>query len=185
MKGKKKLDPKIIIAAAVVVVVIAVVAYMNMEKIEVMVKKTAGSESKDLLALAKDAEESGDTRKALQYYEGFISAASASDPDLGSAYGGIGSIHIKQKNYHKAIENFQKALDHSNQYLGKNSQEAAQYWFSLAAIYDLQGESTKALSHYKNSQSIKVKLGVDTEKVDQIVDELEEYMVNANLQTAS
>ena len=185
MKEKKKTDPKLIIIAAVVVIAAAVFAYMNMEKIEVMVKKTAGSESKDLLALAKEAEESGNTGKAIEYYEGFITAASESDPELGNAYGGMGKIYFKEFKYHRAIENFKKALDHSTQYIGKNSQEAARHWFSLAAIYDKQGEVKKALSHYKNSQAIKAKLGVDTDQVDQVIDELEDYMVNANLQTTS
>ncbi len=185
MQGKKKVDPKIMIIGAVVVVAAAIFAYMNMEKIEIMVKKTAGSESKDLLALAMAAEEAGNTHKALEYYEGFVSSASESDPELGNAYGGIGNIYFKQFKYHKAIQNLQKALDHSTQYIGKNSQEAARHWFSLASIYDKQGEVKKALSHYKNSRAIKAKLGVDTDDVDRVIDELEDYMVNANLQTTS
>ena len=43
----------------------------------------------------------------------------------------------------------------------------------------------EALEHYKNSRDIQSKLGRDTEKVDKVIDELENYMVNAKLQSRS
>lgn len=185
-KGFKKSDPKIkIIAAVVVVVVVAITGYMNMEKIEIMVKKTTGSAPQDLLALAYEAEAAGDNDKAIGYYEGFISVQSKDNPKVAAAYTGIGNIYLKEFKYHKAVLQFQKALDHTNEYGSKESQEAAAAWYSLGAVYDKQGEVKKALNHYKSSQTIQAKLGVDTDEVDQVIDELEDYMVNANLHTSS
>ena len=183
--GQKKVDPKIMIIGAVVLVAAALFAYMNKETLEIMVKKTTGSETKDLLAMARAAEEGGDYDKALEYYNGYITVQPKEDPNLGNAYSGIGTIYFKQFKYHNAIQNFQKALDHSTQFIGPESQEVSEHWYSLAAIYDKQGEVKKALEHYKNSQAIKAKLGVDTDQVDQVILELEDYMVNANLESTT
>lgn len=184
-KGQKKTNPKIMIIAAVVVVAVAVVGYMNMEKIEILVKQSTGSAPQDLLALAQEAEAAGDTGKAIGYYEGFISVQPKENPKVAAAYTGIGNIYLKEFKYHKAVQQFQKALDLTNQYGSKDSQEAAAAWYSLGAVYDKQGEVKKALDHYKSSQTIQAKLGVDTDDVDQVIDELEDYMVNANLHTSS
>ena len=189
MTGKKKNKTILIAVAALVLAGVGVYGYMNVEKLEVMVKKTTGSTSQDLLELAKGAEQSGDYDKALGYYQGFVDvhsdAPANTDPGVGIAYAGMGNIYLKQFKYPKAIEYLKKALDHSTQYAGKQSQQAADQWFSLASIYDKQGEIKTALDHYKNSRAIQVKLDGDTGKVDQVIDELEDYMVNANLQTRS
>ena len=189
MTGKKK-NKTILIAVAVLVLAgVGVYGYMNVEKLEVMVKKTTGSNSQDLLALAKGAEQSGDYDKALDYYQGFVDVHSGApahtDPGVGIAYAGMGNIYFQQFKYPKAIEYLKKALDHSTQYAGKQSQQAADQWFILASVYDKQGEIKLALDHYKNNRDIEAKLGGDTEKVDTVIDELENYMVNANLQTRS
>lgn len=185
MTGKKKNKTILIAVAALVLAGVGVYGYMNVEKLEVMVKKTTGSDSQDLLALAKTAEQDGDNDKALGYYQGFVSVHSDTDPGVGTAYAGMGSIYLKQFKYPKAIEYLKKALDHSAQYAGKQSQQAADQWFILASVYDKQGEIKTALDHYKNSRAIQVKLDGDTGKVDKVIDELEDYMVNANLQTRS
>ncbi len=189
MTGKKKNKTILIIAAALVLVGAGVYAYVNLEKLEVLVKKTTGSDSRDLLALAQEAERAGDYNKALEYYQGFLDvhsdAPANTDPGVGTAYAGAGNIYFKQFKYPKAIEYLKKALDHSTQYVGKQSQQVADHWFSLASIYDKQGEVKTALDHYKNSRDILTKLDGDTAKVDKVIDELEDYMVNANLQTRS
>ncbi len=189
MTGKKKNKTILIAVTALVLAGVGVYGYMNVEKLEVMVKKTTGSNSQDLLALAKGAEQSGDYDKALDYYQGFVDvhsdAPAHTDPGVGIAYAGMGNIYFQQFKYPKAIEYLKKALDHSTQYAGKQSQQAADQWFILASVYDKQGEIKLALDHYKNSRDIQVKLGGDTEKVDTVIDELENYMFNANLQTRS
>ncbi len=189
MTGKKKSKTILIIVAALVLAGAGVYGYINMEKLEVLVKKTTGSDSQDLLALAQEAEQAGNNDKALDYYQGFLDvhsdAPANTDPGVGTAYAGMGNIYFKQFKYSKAIEYLKKALDHSTQYAGKQSQQAADRWFILASIYDKQGEIKTALDHYKNSRDIRAKLDGDTEKVDKVIDELENYMVNANLQTSS
>lgn len=189
MTGKKKNKTILIVVAALVLVAAGVYAYINMEKLEVMVRKSTGSDSQDLLALAQKAEQAGNHDKALGYYQGFLDVHSAApantDPGVGTAYAGMGNIYFKQFKYPKAIEYFKKALDHSTQYVGKRSQQTADHWFYLASVYDKQGEVKMALDHYKNSRRIMAKLDKDTGKVDKVIDELEDYMVNANLQTRS
>lgn len=189
MNGKKKNKIILITVAAIVLVGAGVFAYFNLEKLEVMAKKSAGSSSHDLLALASEAEQAGNFDKALDYYQGFLDvhsdAPANTDPGVGTAYAGMGNIYFKRFKYAKAIEYLKKALDHSSQYAGKQSQQTADHWFSLASVYDKQGEVKMALEHYKNSRNIQAKLGGDTAKVDTVIDELENYMVNANLQTSS
>ena len=189
MTGKKKNKTILIAVAALVLAGVGVYGYMNMEKLEIMVKKTTGSDSQDLLALAKGAEQAGDNDKALDYYQGFLDvhsdAPANTDSGVGTAYAGMGNIYFKQFKYPKAIEYLKKALDHSTQYGGQQSQQAADHWFLLASVYDKQGEIKTALDHYKNSRDILAKLDGDTAKVDKMIDELEDYMVNANLQTRS
>ena len=185
MTGKKKNKTILIAVVALVLTGAGVYGYMNMEKLEILVKKTTGSDSQDLLALAKNAEQSGDYDKAMGYYQGYVSASSDTDPNVGVAYAGMGNIYFKQFKYPKAIEYLKKALDHSAQYAGKQSQQAAEQWFVLASVYDKQGDIKLALDHYKNSRDILTKLDGDTGKVDKMIDELEDYMVNANLQTNS
>ena len=185
MTGKKKNKTILIAVVALVLAGAGVYGYMNMEKLEILVKKTTGSDSQDLLALAQGAEQSGDYDKAMGYYQGYVSVNSDTDPNVGTAYAGIGNIYLKQFKYPKAIEYLKKALDHSTQYAGPQSPQMAEHWFILASVYDKQGEIKTALDHYKNSRDILVKLDGDTEKVDKMIDELEDYMVNANLQTRS
>ena len=187
MTGKKKNKTILIAVAALVLAGAGVYAYMNMEKLEVLIKKTTGSNSQDLLALAVEAEQSGDYDKALGYYQGFVDVHSdaPANTDVGTAYASMGNIYLKQFKYPKAIEYLKKGLDHSTQYGGKNSQLTADHWFALASIYDKQGEIKTALNHYKNSRNILVKLDGDTGRVDKVIDELEDYMVNANLQSRS
>ena len=156
MTDKKK-NKTILIAVAVLVLAGAsAYGFMNIEKLEVFVKKSTGSESQDLLALAQGAEQAGDSDKALSYYQGFLDvhsdATTKTDPGLSTAYAGMGNIYFKQFKYPKAIEYLKKALDHSNLYVDPNSQQVADQWFSLASIYDKQGEVKTALSHYKNSR---------------------------------
>ena len=189
MTDKKK-NKTILIAVAVLVLAGAsAYGFMNIEKLEVFVKKSTGSESQDLLALALGSEQAGDSDKALGYYQGFIDAHSdastKTDPGVSTAYASMGNIYFKQFKYPKAIEYLKTALDHSNLYVDPNSQQVADQWFSLASIYDKQGEVKTALTHYKNSRDILVKLDGNTDKVDKVIDELEDYMVNANLHTRS
>ncbi len=189
MTGKKKNKTILIIVAALVLVGVGIYGFMNMEKLEILVKKSTGSDSRDLLALAVEAEQAGDSDKALEYYQGFLDvhsdAPANTDPSVGTAYAGMGNIYFKQFKYPKALDYLKKALDHSTQYAGKQSPQLADHWFYLAAVYDKQGDVKLALDHYKNSRSIQAKLGVDTGRVDTVIDELENYMVNANLQTRS
>ena len=185
MTGKNKNKTILIAVVALVLAGVGVYGYMNIEKLEVLVKKTTGSDSQDLLALAQGAEQSGDYDKAMGYYQGYVSANSDTDPNVGTAYAGMGNIYFKQFKYPKAIEYLKKALDHSTQHVGPQSQQMANHWFILASVYDKQGEIKIALDHYKNSRNILVKLDEDTGKVDKMIDELEDYMVNANLQTRS
>jgi tetratricopeptide (TPR) repeat protein len=189
MTGKQKNKTALIIVATLILAGAGVYGYMNMEKLEVLVKKTTGNTSQDLLALAKEAEQAGDNDKALEYYQGFIDvhsdAPANADPAISSAYAGMGNIYFKQFKYNKAIEYLKKGLDHSAQYGDKNSQQTADHWYSLASVYDKQGEVKMALDNYKNSRNVQVKLGGDTDKVDKVIDELEDYMVNAKLQTSS
>lgn len=185
MTGKKKNKTILIAVAAVLLAGVGAYGFMNMETLEVLVKKTTGSDSQDLLALAKSAEQSGDYDKAMGYYEGYVTASSGTDPNVGTAYAGMGNIYLKKFKYPKAIEYLKKAMDHSTQYAGVESEQMAEHWFILASVYDKQGEIKTALDHYKNSRKILVKLDGDTAKVDKMIDQLEDYMVNANLQTRS
>jgi tetratricopeptide (TPR) repeat protein len=189
MTGKKKSKTILIAVATLILVGAGVYGYMNMEKLEVLVKKSTGSNTQDLLALAQAAEQSGDNDKALGYYQGFIDvnsdAPANTDPNVGIAYASMGNIYLKQFKYNEATEYLKKGLDHSTQHGGKDSTLTAEHWYSLASIYDKQGEVKTALEHYKNSRAILVKLDVDTGKVDKMIDELEDYMVNASLHTSS
>ena len=185
MTEKKKNKTILIAVVALVLAGAGVYGYMNIEKLEVLVKKSTGSDSQDLLALAKGAEQSGDYDKAMGYYQGYVSASSDTDPGVGTAYAGMGSIYFKQFKYPKAIEYLKKALEHSNLYVNPKNEQVADQWFILASVYDKQGDIKLALDHYKNSRAILVKLDGNTDKVDKMIDELEDYMVNANLQTRS
>ena len=144
MTGKKKNKTILIAVVALILAGAGMYGYMNIEKLEVLVKKTTGSDSQDLLALAQAAEQSGDYDKALGYYQGFVDVHSdgsvSTDPNVGTAYASMGNIYLKQFKYPKAIEYLKKGLDHSTQYGGKNSQLTADHWFALASIYDKQGE---------------------------------------------
>ena len=185
MTGKKKNKTILIIVAAVVLAGAGAYGFMNMETLEILAKKTTGSESQDLLAMAKEAEQNGDNDKAMGYYEGYANTHSDTDPGVGTAYAGMGNIYLKQLKYPKALEYLKKALDHSNQYVGKQSQQTADHLFLLGSVYDKQGEIKTALDHYKNSRDILVKLDGDTEQVDKMIVALEDFMVNVNLQTSS
>ena len=189
MTGMKKNKIILITVTALVLMGAGVYGYFNIEKLEIMAKKSSGSDSQDLLALAAKAEQAGNHDKALDYYQGFLDvhldAPANADPGVGTAYAGMGNIYFKQFKYPKALDYLKKALDHSTQYAGKQSQQTADHWFYLAAVYDKQGEVKTALDHYKNSRNIQAKLGGDTGKVDTVIDELENYMVNANLHSSS
>ena len=149
----------------------------------------AAAVSKNLLAKAHEAEQKGDTEEALEYYQEYLEINAApphnTQPEVGGVYASMGNIYYKQFKYTKAIDHFKKALDHSTQHVGQQSQQTADNWLSLASIYDKQGEVKMALDHYKNNKAIQVKLGGDTSKVDKVIDELEHYMVTAKLQSSS
>ena len=189
MNAKKKNKIILITVTALVLAGAGVYGYFNLEKLEMMAKKTSGSNSQDLLALAQKAEQAGHSDKAMDYYQGFLDvhsdAPANTDPGVGTAYAGMGNIYFKQFKYSKAIDYLNKALDHSTQYAGKQSLQTADHWFYLASVYDKQGEVKMALDHYKNSRNIQAKLGGDTGKVDTVIDELENYVVNANLHGSS
>jgi len=189
MTEKKKSNTLLIILAVVVLAAGGVYGYMKYFPGEggssEESKKAAISEN--LLAKAQKAEQASDTDEALEYYQEFLEI-NAQPPDhknpaVGGVYASMGNIYFKQFKYPKAIEYLKKALDHSTQYAGPQSLQMANHWFILASVYDKQGEIKTALDHYKNSRSILVKLDGDTSKVDKMIDELEDYMVNANLQT--
>jgi tetratricopeptide (TPR) repeat protein len=145
--------------------------------------------SENLLTKAKQAEQEGNTDKALEYYQEYLEVNAAppnnTQPAIGGVYASMGNIYFKQLKYPKAIEFLKKGLDHSSKYGDKSSLETAKNWFALASIYDKQGEVQLALDNYKNSRAIQAKLGSDTGKVDKVIDQLEDYMVNAKLQTRS
>jgi tetratricopeptide (TPR) repeat protein len=188
MAEKKNNKIVLIAVAALALVGASVYGYMKyLPERTQEARKVAVSEN--LLTKAKQAEQEGNTDKALEYYQEYleVNAAPPNDtqPVIGDVYASMGNIYFKQLKYPKAIEFLKKGLDHSSKYGDKNSLETAQNWFALAAIYDKQGEVQMALDNYKNSQAIQVKLGGNTERVDKVIDELEDYMVNAKLQTRS
>jgi tetratricopeptide (TPR) repeat protein len=184
----KKNKTVLIIVAALALVGAGVYGYMKY--LPEGAKEARKAEvSENLLAKAKEAEQEGDTEEALEYYQEYLEVnaepPSNTQPVVGTVYASMGNIYFKGFKYPKAIEYLQKALDHSLQYAGKQSPELADHWFYLAAVYDKQGEVKMALDHYKNSRDIQDKLGRDTGKVDKVIDELEDYMVNAKLQSRS
>ena len=188
MNGNK--NKKIILIVAAVLVLGGAVAYGYIKYLPEEAKQARQAKvSENLLAKAKKAEQQGDTEKALDYYQEFLDVNAEpphnTRPAVGTVYASMGNIYFKQFKYAKAIDYLKKALDHSTQYVGKNSEAAGQHWFYLASVYDKQGEVKLALDHYKNSRNIQAKLGWDTGKVDTVIDELEDYMVNAKLQTRS
>jgi tetratricopeptide (TPR) repeat protein len=188
MTGKKKNKTILIAVTALVLAGTGVYGYMKYLPEEARESRKA-EVSENLLAKAKEAELQGDTDEALEYYQEFLDInaepPSNTKPAVGSVHASMGNIFFKKFKYSQAIEHFKKALDHSTQYVGKQSQLSADHWFFLASVYDKQGEVKTALDHYKNSRDIQVKLGGDTEMVDKMIDELEDYMVNANLQSRS
>jgi len=188
MTGKKKNKTILIVVAALVLVSAGVYGYMKYLP-EGTQEARQAAVSDDLLAKAKEAEQQGDTEEALEYYQEFLDVNAEPpnniNPKIGPVYASMGNIYFKTLKYSKAIDYLKKALDHSTQYVGKQSPQVADQWFYLAAVYDKQGEVKLALDHYKNSRSIQAKLGVDTGRVDVVIDELEDYMVNAKLQTRS
>lgn len=189
MTGKKNNKTILIsVVAALVLVGAGVYGYMKYLP-EESEQAHAAAVSEDLLAKAKQAELEGNTEDALEYYQDYLDINAEppnnTNPAIGTVYASMGNIYFKQFKYPKAIDYLKKALDHSLQYAGKQSPQAADQWFYLASIYDKQGEVKLALDHYKNSRDIQAKLGRDTGKVDTVIDELEGYMVNANLQSRS
>ena len=188
MAEKKNNKIVLIAVAALALVGASVYGYMKyLPEGTLEARKVAVSEN--LLTKAKQAELEGDTDGALKYYQEYLEINATppnnTQPAMGGVYASMGNIYYKQLKYPKAIEFLKKGLDHSSKYGDKNSLETAKNWFVLASIYDKQGEVQMALDNYKNSQAIQVKLGGDTGKVDKVIDELEDYMVNANLQTRS
>jgi tetratricopeptide (TPR) repeat protein len=188
MSEKKNNKIVLIAVAALALVGAGVYGYMKyLPEGTQEARKVAISEN--LLTKAKQAELEGDTDEALKYYQEYLDINAElpnnTQPAIGGVYASMGNIYFKQLKYPKAIEFLKKGLDHSSKYGDKNSLETAENWFALAAIYDKQGEVQMALDNYKNSQAIQVKLDGDTAKVDKVIDELEDYMVNANLQTRS
>lgn len=191
MTEKKKSNTVLIIVLAVLVLGAVGYGYM---KYSTETGGPGGSSGKatvneNLLAKAKQAEQAGDTDQALEYYQEFLTI-NAQPPDLknpavGTVHASMGNIYFKKFKYPKAIEHFKTALDHAILHIGKQSQEAGERWFSLASIYDKQGEVKTALEHYQNSRAIQAKLGEDTSDVDQVILALEDYMLNAKLQTQS
>ncbi len=188
MTGKKKSKIILIITAVLVLTAAGVYGYIKYLPEEAQQARQA-KVSENLLAKAKEAEQQGNTAKALEYYQEFLDVNAEppgnTQPAVGTVYASMGNIYFKQFKYAKAIDYLKKALDHSTQYVGKNSKEAGDHWFYLATVYDKQGDVKLALDHYKNSRSIQAKLGRDTGKVDTVIDELENYMVNAKLHTRS
>jgi tetratricopeptide (TPR) repeat protein len=189
MAEKKNNKIVLIAVAALALVGASVYGYMKyLPEGTQEARKVAVSEN--LLTKAKQAEQEGDTDGALKYYQEYLDINATpsnnnTQPAIGGVYTSMGNIYFKQLKYPKAIEFLKKGLDHSSKYGDKNSLETAKNWFVLASIYDKQGEVQMALDNYKNSQAIQVKLGGDTGKVDKVIDELEDYMVNAKLQTRS
>ena len=188
MTGKKKNKTILIAVVALVLAGAGIYGYMKYLPQGTQEARQAAV-SENLLAKAKQAELQGDTDEALEYYQEYLEI-NAEPPNntqsaIGGVYANMGNIYFKQFKYPKAIEYLKKGLDHSTQYGDKNSQQTADRWFILASVYDKQGEIKTALDHYKNSRNILVKLDGDTSKVDKMIDELEDYMVNANLQTRS
>ena len=188
MTGKKKNKTILIIVAALVFSAAGVYGYIKYLPEGAQEARKAEASS-NLLTKAKEAEQKGDVEEALEYYQEFLDVnaepPSNTQPVVGTVYASMGNIYFKQFKYPKAIDYLKKALDHSTQYAGKQSQQVADQWFYLASIYDKQGEVKMALDHYKNSRNIHLKLGNDTGRMDKVIDELEDYMVNANLQTRS
>lgn len=191
MTEKKKSNTLLIILAVVVLAGAGVYGYM---KYSTNIGGPGGGSDKaavneDLLAKAKQAEQEGDTEEALEYYQEFLEINAQpqdyKNPAVGGVHASMGNIYYQKFKYPKAIEHFQDALDHATQYLGKLSKEAGERWLSLASIYDKQGEVKTALEHYQNSRAIQAKLGEDTSDVDQVILALEDYMLNAKLQTKS
>ena len=188
MSGKK--NNKIILIVAVALVLVGVGAYGYIKYLPEGAKQAHEAEvSQNLLAKAKEAEQQGNTEDALEYYQEFLDINAEppnnTKPTIGVVYASMGNIYFKQFKYPKAIGYLKKALDHSTQYAGKQSAQTADHWYYLAAVYDKQGEVKMALDHYKNSRNIQAKLGTDTGKVDTVIDELEDYMVNAKLHNRS
>jgi tetratricopeptide (TPR) repeat protein len=184
MAEKKNNKIVLIAVAALALVGASVYGYMKyLPEGTQEARKVAVSEN--LLTKAKQAELEGNTDEALNYYQEYLEINNNTQPAIGSVYASMGNIYFKQLKYPKAIEFLKKGLDHTSKYGDKNSLETAKNWFVLASIYDKQGEVQMALDNYKNSQAIQVKLGGDTGKVDKVIDELEDYMVNAKLQTRS
>ena len=188
MKGNKNKKIIMIVAAVLVLGGAAAYGYIKYLPEETQQARQAKA-SENLLAKAKKAEQQGDTEQALEYYQEFLDFNAEpphnTQPAVGTVYASMGNIYFKQFKYAKAIDYLKKALDHSTQYVGKESEQTGQHWYYLAAIYDKQGEVKLALDHYKHSRRIQAKLGRDTGKVDTVIDELENYMVNAELQTRS
>jgi tetratricopeptide (TPR) repeat protein len=189
MTGKKK-NKTILIAVAALVLVGAGVVYGYFKYLPEEAQQARQAKvSENLLAKAKEAEQQGDTDAALEYYQEFLEINAEpphnTNPSIGTVYASMGNIYFKTLKYSKAIDYLKKALDHSTQYVGKQSPQVADQWFYLASIYDKQGEVKLALDHYKSSRNIQAKLGRDTGKVDTVIDELEDYMVNAKLHNRS
>ena len=191
MTAKKKSNTVLIVALAALVLGIVGYGYM---KYSVNFTGSGGAErraqvNQDLLAKAKKAEQEGDTESALEYYQEFLQINAKPEdyknPDVGAVHASMGAIYFKKFKYAKAQTHFQDALDHAVKFLGKQSREAGERWFSLAAIYDKQGDVKNALEHYKNSQAIQAKLGDDTADVDKVILQLEDFMLNAKLQSSS
>ncbi len=189
MTEKKKSNTVLIIVLAVLVLGVVGYGYMKYSTQTGPTGSNKAAVSENLLAKAKQAEQEGDTDQALEYYQEFLEINTQpqdyKNPAVGTVHASMGSLYFKKFKYPKAIEHFQDALDHALQNLGKNSRETGKRWFSLASIYDKQGEVKIALKHYQNSRAIQTKLGDDTSDVDQVILELEDYMVNAKLQTKS
>ena len=184
MSGKK--NSKIILIVVAVLMLAGAGVYGYIKYLPEGAQQARKAEvSENLLAKAKEAEQQGDTEQALEYYQEFLEINAEppnnTNPTVGTVYASMGNIYFKQFKYPKALDYLKKALDHSTQYAGKQSAQTADHWFYLASVYDKQGEVKLALDHYKNSRDIRTKLGTDTGKVDTVIDELENYMVNAKL----
>ncbi len=74
--------------------------------------------------------------------------------DRSTPYYGIGITYHYQRDYAKAQEYYNKALEIQKETMEENHPDIASAYNNLAAIYDAQGEGAKALEYYDKAMEI-------------------------------
>ena len=88
----------------------------------------------------------GEIDKAIQFFDGFLKSSGSRGELTKYAYSGLGYCYVSKKDYAKALDMYQKAVQNA-----ENNVFSGTVYYEMAGIYELQRKKAEALKHYKLS----------------------------------